>query len=139
MKVFLALPGYVDLGKFLELSDPQFPSLQTWKVSPSPQDNACKELSSVPGTLLLHCCLSGVSCLRGTGKEPCVFRGRRGYSLKTEHRDVVWALASELGNEEYVKFGCLETGGGGSREGHSRLEALVPSCIPAPSLRSGTP
>lgn len=49
MKVFLALTGYVSLGKFLELCDPQFSSLQTWKVSPSSQENTCKELSSVHG------------------------------------------------------------------------------------------
>lgn len=33
MEVLLALTGYVALGKFLELCDPQFPNLRTWKVT----------------------------------------------------------------------------------------------------------
>lgn len=94
MKEFLALTGYMALGKFLELCDPQFPNLQTWKVAPSSQANACKELSSVPGTVITP------SMLVIQEVQPCVFRGKRGYSLKREHRGVVWALASELGNEE---------------------------------------
>ena len=48
--------------------------------------------------------------LRGSGKEFWVFRGKRGYFLKRDHRGFKGALASELAIKEDTEFGCVEIG-----------------------------
>lgn len=76
--------------------------------------------------------------LRGSGKGFWVFRGKRGYFLKRDHRDFKGALASELAIKKDIEFGRVEIGGGGGHgEGHSRIEAFVPLCVPEPSLKLG--
>lgn len=51
--------------------------------------------------------------LRSAGKRPWVFKGKRCYFLKKDHRGFLGTLASELAIEENVKVGCVEIGGGG--------------------------